>query len=172
MEREEVQELGTIFPPPSRLKIGAPEPKVRAERPKEEAVGLLGKMKDAMGQAQEWQGQQAAAGAAGGMDMGAAVADRDSLQGQAREQNRILSVGGVGMVLIKSHVDTGENVAGNPVWIFDLEVTPEGGSAYAVQHREIVSSMSMGYYGDGTSMACRIDPADPQKIAFGEKPFM
>ena len=32
--------------------------------------------------------------------------------------------------------------------------------------------MSMGYYGDGTSMACRIDAADPQKIAFGEKPFM
>jgi len=87
-------------------------------------------MKDAMGQAQEWQGQQAAAGATGGMDMGAAVADRDSLQGQAREQNRILSVGGLGHVLIKSHVDTGENVAGNPVWIFDRELTPEGGSAF------------------------------------------
>jgi hypothetical protein len=63
-------------------------------------------------------------------------------------------------------------VAGNPVWIFDLEVTPEGGSAYGVQHREIVSAMAMGSYGDGTSLACRIDPADPQKIAFGEKPFM
>jgi hypothetical protein len=135
-------------------------------------VGLPGKMKDAMGQAQEWQGQGAAPGATGGMDMGSAVADRDSLHGQAHEQNRILSVGGLGHALIKSHVDTGENVAGNPVWIFDLDVTPEGGSAYAVQHREIVSSMSMGYYGDGTSMACRIDPADPQKIAFGEKPFM
>jgi hypothetical protein len=135
-------------------------------------VGLLGKMKDAMGQAQEWQGQHAAAGAAGGMDMGGAVADRDSLQGQAHEQNRILSVGGAGQAVIKSHVDTGENVAGNPVWIFDLEVTPEGGAPYAVQHREIVSSMAMGSYGDGTSLACRIDPADAQKIAFGEKPFM
>jgi hypothetical protein len=41
-----------------------------------------------------------------------------------------------------------------------------------VQHREIVSSVAMGSYADGTSMACRIDPADPQKIAFGEKPFM
>ena len=30
----------------------------------------------------------------------------------------------------------------------------------------------MSYYGDGTSLACRIDPADSQKIAFGEKPFM
>lgn len=100
------------------------------------------------------------------------VAARDSLQGQAQEQNRILSVGQPGMALIKTHVEPGENVAGNPVWIFELEITPEGGSPYTVQHREIVSSMSMGYYGDGTSMACRIDPADPQKIAFGEKPFM
>ena len=130
-------------------------------------MGLLGKMKDAMGQAQQYQGQPGA-----GMDMAGAVADRDSLQGQAREQNRILSVGQAGQALIKSHVDTGESVAGNPVWILDLEVTPEGGSAYAVQHREIVSAMAMGSYGDGTSLACRIDPADPQKIAFGEKPFM
>jgi hypothetical protein len=130
-------------------------------------MGLLGKMKDAMGQAQQYQGQQG-----GGMNMAGAVADRDSLQGQAHEQNRILSVGQAAQALIKSHVDTGENVAGNPVWIFDLEVTPEGGSAYTVQHREIVSSMAMGSYGDGTSLACRIDPADSQKIAFGEKPFM
>jgi hypothetical protein len=130
-------------------------------------MGLLGKMKDAMGQAQQYQGQQG-----GGMNMTGAVADRDSLQGQAHEQNRILSVGQAGQALIKSHVDTGQNVAGNPVWIFDLEVTPEGGSAYTVKHREIVSSMAMGSYGDGTSLACRIDPADSQKIAFGEKPFM
>ena len=131
-------------------------------------MGLLGKMKDAMGQAQTWQGQQGATG----MDVAGAMSDRGSLQDQAREQNRILSVGQAGSALIKSHVDTGENVAGNPVWIFDLEVTPEGGSPYSVQHREIVSSMSMGSYGDGTTMPCRIDPADPQKVAFGEKPFM
>jgi len=86
--------------------------------------------------------------------------------------NRILAVGEASQALIKGHVDPGENVAGNPVWIFDLGVTREGGSAYAVQHREIVSSMAMGSYGDGTSLACRIDPADPEKIAFGEKPFM
>jgi hypothetical protein len=133
-------------------------------------------MKDAMGQAQE-----AAAGAAqwqqnggmtAGMDVSGAVASRDSLQSQAREQNRILSVGQAGTALIRGHVDSGENIAGNPVWIFDLEITPEGGAAYTVQHREIVSSMAMGSYGDGTSLDCRIDPADPQKIAFGDKPFM
>jgi hypothetical protein len=145
-------------------------------------LGLFKSMKDAMGQANEaaagaQQMQQQAEQQAGGISagaggMGAAVAARDSLQGQAHEQNRILTVGSPGQALIKGHVDTGENVAGNPVWIFDLEVTPEGGEAYSVQKREIVSSAAMGAYPDGGTLACRIDPADPQLIAFGEKPFM
>ena len=101
-----------------------------------------------------------------------AIADRDSLQGQAHEFNRILGVGRPGQALIRGHVDTGERAAGNPIWMFDLEVTPEGDAAYPVQHREIVSTMALGSYPDGKSMACRIDPLDPQKIAFGERPFM
>jgi hypothetical protein len=104
--------------------------------------------------------------------VGQQLADRDSLGGQAHEFNRILTIGQPASALIRGHVDAGEKVAGNPVWIFELEVTPQGGAAYAVQHREIVSTMALGSYPDGSSMACRIDPADPQKIAFGEKPFM
>jgi hypothetical protein len=137
-------------------------------------MGLFKNMKGAMdlaGQAQQQYGQQGGMGM-GGMNVGQALADRDSLQGQAHEFNRILTAGGAGNALIRGHVDAGEQVAGNPVWIFDLQVTPEGGAPYSVQHREIVSTMAMGSYPDGTSMACRIDPADPQKIAFGEKPFM
>jgi hypothetical protein len=138
------------------------------------SMGFLDKMKGAMGQAGEAMeaAKQQGGGMMGGGGIGQQVADRDSLQGQAHEFNRILTVGQPAQALIKSHVDAGEKVAGNPVWIFDLEVTPEGGAPYAVQHREIVSTAALGAYGDGTSMACRIDPADPQKIAFGEKPFM
>ena len=144
-------------------------------------MGLFKNMKDAMAgagdamdQARQMQQQAEQSGgiSAGPGGMGAAVAARDSLQGQAHEQNRILTVGSPAQALIKGHVDTGENVAGNPVWIFDLEVTPEGGAPYSVQHKEIVSTMAMGSYPDGASMACRIDPADPQTIALGEKPFM
>jgi len=138
-------------------------------------MGLFKNMKDSMEAAQQ------AAGNAPGVDyygggglgnLGQQATDRDSLGAQAHEFNRILTVGAPGNALIRGHVDAGEAVAGNPVWIFDLEVTPEGGEAYGVQHREIVSTMALNSYGDGTSMACRIDPADPQKIAFGEKPFM
>jgi hypothetical protein len=137
-------------------------------------MGLFKGMKDAMGAAQQYQQQAGGMGgmAAAGTNVGQLAADQSSLQGQAHEFNRILTVGSPGQALIRSHVDGGEVVAGNPVWIFDLEVTPEGGAPYAVQHREIVSTMAMGSYPDGSSMACRIDPADPQKIAFGEKPFM
>jgi hypothetical protein len=141
-------------------------------------MGMFKNMKDAMGSANEaMQGVQGmpgmqAYGGGGVGNLGQQAADRDSLGGQAHEFNRILTVGQAGSALIRGHVDAGEQVAGNPVWIFDLEVTPEGGQPYTVQHREIVSTMAMGSYPDGTSMGCRIDPADPQKIAFGEKPFM
>jgi hypothetical protein len=136
-------------------------------------MGLFKNMKGAMDQAQQYQQQGGGGfGGMGGMNVGQAVADRDAIQGQAHEFNRILTVGQPGKALIRGHVDAGEQVAGNPVWIFDLQVTPEGGAPYAAQHREIVSTMAMGSYPDGSSMACRIDPADQQKIAFGEKPFM
>jgi hypothetical protein len=137
-------------------------------------MGLFKNMKGAMdlaAQAHEPYEQRGRFGTVG-INVDQAVADRDSLQGQAQEFNRILTVGRAANALIRGHVDAGEQVAGNPVWVFDLEVTPEGGAPYAVQHREIVSTMAMGSYPDGSSMACRIDPADPQKVAFGEKPFM
>jgi hypothetical protein len=102
-----------------------------------------------------------------------ALADRVVLEAQALEQNRILSVGVPGSAYIRGHVDTGEQAAGNPIWTFELDVTPaSGGAPYAVRHREIVSSAAISAYRDGSSIACRIDPADPRKIAFGEKPFM
>ncbi len=136
-------------------------------------MGLFKNMKGAMGAAGEAMTQaQQQYGGMGGGGVAQMAADRDSLQGQAHEFNRILTVGSPGSALIRSHVDAGEQVAGNPVWIFDLQVTPEGGAAYTVQHREIVSTAAMGAYPDGTAMACRIDPANSQKIAFGEKPFM
>src|SRR4051812_34720596 len=138
-------------------------------------MGMFKNMKDAMGAANEAMQNAPGAGSMGGGGManvGQLAADRDAMQAQAHEFNRILTVGGAGSALIRSHVDAGEQVAGNPVWIFDLQVTPEGGQPYPVQHREIVSTRAMGSSPDGTSMACRIAPADTQKIAFGEKPFM
>ena len=142
-------------------------------------MGLFDKMKDSMGAAQEAaaQAQQAmqnapAGGAMGGMDVQAGLQARGEMEAAAHENNRILGVGSPGTATIKGHIDTGEQVAGNAVWILDVEVVPEGGAAYTVQKREIVPAITMSGYADGTTMPCRIDPADQNKFAFGEKPFM
>lgn len=139
-------------------------------------MGLFKNMKDAMGQAGDAQGAAAAAqqqaGGLSGLNVGAGLQARGALEGQAHEQNRILSIGSLGSATIKGHVDTGEQVAGNPVWMLDIEVTPEGGPAYSIQKREIISSVAMSGYADGMTMPCRIDPADTNTIAFGDKPFM
>jgi hypothetical protein len=154
-------------------------------------MGLFKKAKDQMAQAQDAMSQAAGAqqmaddamaqaGMAGqSVNMGNAagmaqqgMADRGALEQQAHEQNRILGIGSPGVATIKGHVDTGEQVAGNPVWMVDVEIAPEGGAPYTVQKREIISSVAMSGYADGTTMPCRIDPADPNTFAFGEKPFM
>ncbi|HYI37162.1 MAG TPA: hypothetical protein VEX39_11180 [Thermoleophilaceae bacterium] len=139
-------------------------------------MGLFKNMKDAMGQVPDAQQAAAAAqqqaGGLSGTDAGGLMQARGALEAQAHEQNRILSIGSLGSATIKGHVDTGEQVAGNPVWMLDLEITPEGGAPYGVQKREIISSVAMSGYADGTTMPCRIDPADPNTIAFGDKPFM
>lgn len=154
-------------------------------------MGLFKKAKDQMAQAQDAMSQAAGAqqmaddamaqaGMAGqSVNMGNAAemtqqmgAARGALEEQAHEQNRILGIGSPGVATIKGHVDTGEQVAGNPVWVLEVEIAPEGGAPYTVQKREIISSVAMSSYADGATMPCRIDPADPNTFAFGEKPFM
>lgn len=105
------------------------------------------------------------------MDVGKLTAERDAIQAQAAEQNRILTVGSKAMLTIVSKVDTGEAAGGNPVYLLNLSVVPDGGTAYAVQKKEIISSMSLSGYADGTTMEGRVDPADKNLVAFGDKPF-
>ena len=139
-------------------------------------MGLFDKAKDAMAQSGDAmkmaeQAQQNAGGLSG-TDGAGIMAARGEMETAAHENNRVLTVGSPGQATIKSHVDAGEQVAGNAVWILEVEVAPEGGEPYTVQKREIVPTISMSGYADGTTMACRIDPADNQNVAFGDKPFM
>ena len=138
-------------------------------------MGLFDKAKDAMAQsADAMKAAQQVEQNAGmsGLDVAGGMAARGEMETAAHENNRILTVGSPGQATIKSHVDSGEQVAGNAIWILEVEVVPEGGEAYTVQKREIVPTISMSGYADGTVMPCRIDPADNQKMAFGDKPFM
>jgi hypothetical protein len=101
----------------------------------------------------------------------AMAADRAALEAQADEQNRILSIGDKAKVTIVSKTDTGKKVAGNDTYLLELKVEPEGGTAYTVKKEEIIPPQVISGYADGTTMDGRIDPADKNKVAFGDKPF-
>ncbi len=151
-------------------------------------MALFGNVPGAGAGAGDWAAQAAAAqaaademlkasGYAGGMvdpaamDVGQLTADRAAIEAQANEQNRILTVGSPAQLTIVSKADTGEKAGGNPVYVLQLKVEPEGGAAYTVSKREILSSVALSGYADGTSMAGRVDPADKNLVAFGDKPF-
>jgi hypothetical protein len=118
-----------------------------------------------------------ASGYAGGMadpaamDVGQLTVDRSAIEAQASEQNRILTVGSPAQLTIVSKVDAGEKVGGNPVYVLELTVEPQGSAAYTVSKREIISSVALSGYTDGTTMAGRVDPANKNLVAFGDKPF-
>lgn len=98
-------------------------------------------------------------------------ADRDKIQASADENNRILTVGGAAKATIVSKTDTGEKVAGNSVYQLKLSVVPDGGAAYDVTKSEIIPPQTLTGYADGTTLDARVDPADKNKVAFGDKPF-
>ena len=118
------------------------------------------------------------AGFAGGvsdpaaMDVEQGLADRSEIEAQAHEQNRILSVGSPATLTIVDKVDTGEKKGGTPVYLLTLKVEPEDGETYEVQKKEIIGAVNLSSYATGTSMPGRVDPADKNLVAFGDKPFM
>ncbi len=142
-------------------------------------MGLFKKARGKMSEIGEAQGMADQASKDAGMDKPdmfnagrvkkQGTAARDDIHAAAEESNRILTVGNPGSVTIVGHTGTGESVAGNPIWILQLEVTPEGGSAYTVEKREIVPRTTASGYADGITMQCRIDPADQNLVAFGDK---
>ncbi|TAL44455.1 MAG: hypothetical protein EPN91_04385 [Salinibacterium sp.] len=106
------------------------------------------------------------------MDVGQLSADRAAIEAQAHEQNRILGVGSPATLTLMSKVDTGETAGGNPIYVLELKVEPEGGTAYTVKKKEIIPSTTLASYSDGMTSVGRIDPADKNLVAFGDKPFM
>ena len=127
---------------------------------------------DAILRANGMSGGIAAIGNVGAADLTQGMAARGALEEQSREQNRILRVGTPVQLTIDGHIDTGEVVAGNPVWILELTVRHEDGTSRSVQLRQIISSAALGGYADGTVSPGRVDPADPDAIAFGDQPWM
>lgn len=98
-----------------------------------------------------------------GADM---YADREVLTAYGNELNRVISIGHSGTGIIRSAVDTGERISGNPWFQLEVEVTPAGGAPYVVSKREMVAPQFMANYAVGSTHDVEIDPADAQNIAF------
>ena len=103
--------------------------------------------------------------------MPAMAADQKAIQDAADENNRILTVGGKAKLTITGKTDLGKKVAGNDTYQLELEVVPEGGKAYTVKKTEIIPPSVLSSYADGTTLDGRVDPADKNKVAFGDQPF-
>ena len=103
--------------------------------------------------------------------MPAMAADQKAIQDAADENNRILTVGGKAKLTITGKTDLGKKVAGNDTYQLELEVVPDGGTAYTVKKIEIIPPSVLSGYADGTTLDGRVDPADKNKVAFGDKPF-
>lgn len=93
-------------------------------------------------------------------------ADREVLTAYGNELNRIIAIGHTGTASIRSAVDTGERIAGNPWFQLEVEVTLAGGAPYLVAKREMVAPQFIGSYAAGSTHDVKVDPADPQNIAF------
>ncbi|MBO1902063.1 hypothetical protein J4H92_08905 [Leucobacter weissii] len=92
--------------------------------------------------------------------------DHDVLNAYGQELNRILAVGVPGTSVITSAVATGEQNAGNPWYQLEVQVTLPGQAPYTVVKREMIPATMLAGYAVGSAHDVRVDPSDPQKIAF------
>lgn len=94
------------------------------------------------------------------------MADQSAVQAYGDELRRITAVGTRGTSVITSSVDTGEQTVGNHWYQLEVQVTLPGQKPYTVSKRELVPTIALAQYAEGTAHDVAVDPADPQKIAF------
>lgn len=86
------------------------------------------------------------------------------LEGSA-ERNRILARGIPAQASIVRIWETGVRVNDNPQVGFQLHVYPANAQPYAVETAMIVSQLAIPRIQPGATVAVKIDPADPRKVA-------
>lgn len=72
-----------------------------------------------------------------------------------------------GTAIVLALRDTGMAVDGDPVVELDLEVTLDGGVAYAVTHRQSIPRLAVAGFQPGASVPVRVDPGDPGSLVVG-----
>jgi len=81
-----------------------------------------------------------------------------------RKAQYLIHAGRVGTATVSGVRQTGTYVNNNPECELDLDVTVDGGAAYAVTHRQVLSSVALPGFQPGASIPVRVDPEDPYSL--------
>jgi hypothetical protein len=88
----------------------------------------------------------------------------DGLAADRRRAAELLGAGRAGRARIDGRRDTGLTVDGDPSLEFDLVVTVDGGTPYAVSHRQVIARPALSSLTPGATVAIRVDRADPHRV--------
>ena len=86
------------------------------------------------------------------------------LNSDGQKAQHLMANGRVGTATVQALRDTGMTVNDNPGVELDLSVSVDGGAAYAVTHRQVISRIAIASFQPGATLPVRVDPADPQSL--------
>jgi hypothetical protein len=122
-----------------------------AAQPKTSMLEGVKLANQAVGQAQQWQGQ--AGGVPAGADPTAAMAAYNTAM--------------PGNATVQAVADSGTQINGAPVMDLDMLVTVPGQAPYPVKHRQLIALAQIPNFQPGASFPVRVDQSDPSKIIIG-----
>lgn len=82
-----------------------------------------------------------------------------------RSRERFWGAGIPGVAVVRSIEQSGTTINQQPLVTLDLEVHPEGLPPYALRKRMLVPLAALGQLGAGSTLAVRVDPAKPKRLA-------
>lgn len=96
------------------------------------------------------------------------VAQANEMLGQMASDGQkaqyLMQAGRIGTATVSGVRQTGTFVNNNPECELDLQVAVDGGTPYAVTHRQVLAMVALPGFQPGASVPVRVDPNDPQSL--------
>jgi hypothetical protein len=96
------------------------------------------------------------------------VAQANEMMGQIASDGQtaqyLMQSGRVGTATVTAVRQTGTFINNNPECELDLQVSVDGGEAYAVTHRQVLAMVALPGFQPGASVPVRVDPNDPSSL--------
>ncbi len=82
----------------------------------------------------------------------------------SQKAQHLMANGRSGSATVEAIRDTGMTVNDNPTVELDLLVTVDGGEAYRVTHRQVISRVAIASFQPGATLPVRVDPQEPASL--------